>query len=219
MAVFSHQTPKTMKNLVTALLLFFSFSFTAQANVVLKNFQATTDGRYTRIVWELGDMEQEVTCLLERSIDGLQYNTVNTFPVKQGFRGKMNAVDNDLLPGIYYYRLRMVKPGFIPYVSPVVSIRITELAETGTAFKVVTPIHNQLTLVGTFTAPLISIEVADLSGRVHLSRQIQLNGPSDRINVDATSLTEGTYILRIREEKNGVKNTVYIRRVIKKMTS
>ncbi len=208
-----------MKNVFTAVLLLFSFSFTAQANVVLKSFQATTDGRITRIVWELGDMEQEVTCLLERSTDGLQYATVSTFPVKQGFRGKMNASDNDLLPGIYYYRLRMVKPGFIPYVSPVVSIRISEIAEAGGAFKVVTPIHNQLTLVGTFTAPVVSIEVADLSGRIHLNRQIQLSGPSDRINIDASSLMEGTYILRIREEKNGVKNTVYIRRVIKKMTS
>lgn len=188
------------------------------STVVLRNFQATTDGRYAKLVWELAEMQQEVTCILERSQDGMQYVAVETYLIKEGFRGQMSASDKELLPGVYYYRLRMVKTGFIPYVSPVVSVKISEVAETNAPIKVITPFRNQITLVGNFSGPSVIVEVADLNGRIHMTRTIPASSSSDRLDIDATPLMEGTYILRIRDDKSKGNHTLYIRRIIKRLS-
>ena len=183
-------------------------------NIVLKSFLASTDGKSARITWELGDMEQEVYCHIERSDDGRKFSAIETRFVKKGFSGVMSVIDKDIKPGSYYYRLHISKPGFRPYFSNIVSIRISKENEKENGYRVINPFDQQITINGKFGVNALLIEVADMNGRVRLTKTIMpLNAQS--ISIPASNLDKGTYILRIKEEKAGEQTLILTKHIIK----
>ena len=183
-------------------------------NIVLKSFLASTDGKSARITWELADMEQEVLCNIERSEDGRKFSTIETMPVKKGFSGVMSLIDKNIKQGSYYYRLHISKPGFRPYLSNIVSIRISKENEKNNDYRVMNPFSEQITINGKFGVNTLLIEVADMNGRVRLVKTINpFNAQS--ISIPAPNLDKGTYILRLKEEKAGEQTLILTKHIIK----
>ncbi|MBC7851645.1 MAG: T9SS type A sorting domain-containing protein [Chitinophagaceae bacterium] len=196
----------------------FSNSITASPfGVVLKSFNATTDGKVTHVSWDFGDMEQEVTCLLERSEDGSAFSAVESFLVKQGFSGVMNFTDKKVAPGQFYYRLHVVKLGFIPFRSHVVSIRITKENDenVATEYRVVNPFREQVTINGKFKTGLLKVEVSGMDGRVRFRKTIQSIPNSESITFAAENLVKGTYIVRVSELKGDKSSLIMTKCIIK----
>jgi len=183
-------------------------------NIVLKSFLASTDGKSARITWELADMEQEVYCQIERSEDGRLFSTIETMHVKKGFSGVMSLIDKNIKPGSYYYRLHISKPGFRPYFSNIVSIRISKEDEKVNGYRVINPFDQQITINGKFGVNTLLVEVADMNGRVRLIKTIQPLG-AQSISIPASNLDKGTYIIRIKEEKAGEQVLILAKHIIK----
>jgi hypothetical protein len=184
-------------------------------NIVLKSFLASTDGKSTRLTWELAEMEQEVSCFIERSEDGLRFSKIETMHIKKGFNGVMSLIDKQVSPGLYYYRLHISKPGFIPYLSNIISIRINKESETEKNFRVMNPFSQQITINGKFGNSPLRIEVADMNGRVRIVKTIKPSLNSQSISFSAAALDKGTYILRIKEEKAGELTLILTKHIIK----
>jgi len=183
-------------------------------NIVLKSFLASTDGKSARLTWELAEMEQGVTCYIERSEDGRRFSAVETMYINKGFNGVMSLIDKPMHPGFYYYRLHISKPGFIPYKSNVISIRISKEIENEKGFRVINPFDQEITITGKFGNNPVQVEVADMNGRVRISKTIKpINGQS--ISIPASNLDKGTYILRIKEEKAGEQTLILAKHIIK----
>jgi len=183
-------------------------------NIVLKSFLASADGKSARLTWELAEMEQDVYCYIERSEDGRKFSAIETMHIKIGFNGVMSFIDKNIKPGFYYYRLHISKPGFIPYFSNIISIRISKENEKENDYRVINPFDQQITVNGKFGVNPLQVEVADMNGRVRISRTINaMNGKS--ISISASTLDKGAYILRIREEKAGVQALILTKHIIK----
>ena len=183
-------------------------------NVVLKSFLASTDGKSARLTWELAEMEQEVYCYIERSEDGLKFNTIESTHIRKGFNGVMSFIDNQVNPGLYYYRLHISKPGFIPFYSNIISIRINKESEKEKDYRVINPFGQQITIIGKFGLSPLRIEVADMNGWVRIDKTITpVSGRS--ISIPASTLDKGAYIIRIKEEKAGEQTLILTKHIIK----
>lgn len=206
-------------------LLVTHFSFTSQAapygirNIVIKSFQAVADGKTAKLSWDLAEMDHEVTCYLQRSEDGSVFNTIETFTIKEGFRGVMRTMDKLSAPGQYYYRLHISKPGFIPYVSGIVSVRINAEAEAtttnATGYQVMNPFRDQLTVKGKFGKGSLRVEISDMNGRVRLVQHLDGPANSNRINIGTSQLDKGAYILRVLQNEGNAQNLLMTKRIIK----
>lgn len=172
-------------------------------NVTLKSFQATSDANQSKIVWDLAMMEYEVSCYLERSIDGQSFSRIAEYRIKKGFAGSMTALDKNLNAGVYYYRLRMEKPGYIPFVSAVVTTKINAVSTETFDMQISNPFHSQMSIQGQFSGKPLIIEICDFSGRLRLKETVMQAISGKSIRFSTGNLTKGMYILRIKEGANG----------------
>lgn len=184
-------------------------------NIVLKSFSGTTDGRSAKLTWDFAEMDHEVTCSLERSEDGVVFAPIENFGIRKGFFGIMNATDKQVNNGLYYYRLQITKPGFIPYISTVISIRITKGEDLVKGYKIENPFRNELTIKGNLGSNPLVVEIADLNGRVRLVKNFEATPNRESISIPSSAIDKGVYILRIKEEINGVKKIVLMKRILK----
>jgi len=183
-------------------------------NVVLKSFLASTDGKSTRLTWELAELEQEVTCFIERSDDGQKFISIEAIQLKKGLNGVMSSYDKNLKAGMYYYRLYITKPGFIPFRSNIISVRINKVNDQEKEYRVTNPFSQQITINGKFGVNPLRIEVADMNGWVRIDKTITpINGQS--ISIPASTLDKGAYIIRIKEEKAGEQRLILTKHIIK----
>ncbi|MGO8056042.1 hypothetical protein, partial [Rhizobium leguminosarum] len=78
-------------------------------------------------------------------------------------------IDQQVNPGMYYYRLHITKTGFVPYKSNIISIRISKENEKEKDFRVINPFDHEITINGKFGINPFQVEVADMTGRVRIS--------------------------------------------------
>lgn len=185
-------------------------------NVRIVSFQATTDGKSTAITWVLAEMEQGVACYLERSADGIKYSPIASYTIAEGFSGKMSAVDKDIKPGLYFYRLHMEKPGFIPFFSTIASIRING-SEDIADMRLINPFRNTVTIKAKFSGNPLTVELTDLNGKIRLVTKIQPETGMESISFDASSLVKGVYIVRIKENTIDTQKIILTKRIIKQV--
>lgn len=185
-------------------------------NVRIISFQATTDGQSTVINWVLAEMEQGVACHLERSADGIKYSAIETFTIAEGFSGKMSAMDKDVKPGLYFYRLHMEKPGYIPFYSKIASIRISG-SEDIQEMRLINPFRNTVTIKGKFSGNPLKVEVADLNGLVRLTTTVTPDAGMESISFDAAKLSKGVYIIRVKENTIDTQRIIMTKRIIKQV--
>ena len=78
----------------------------------------------------------------------------------------------------------------------------------------INPFDQQITINGKFGINPLQVEVADMNGRVRISRTINpMNGQS--VSISASTLDKGAYILRIREENAGEQALNLTKHIIK----
>ena len=104
-------------------------------NVIIKSFQVNSDGKANQVVVELSRMEHSVTGYLERSTDGVQFNSIKTFELEEGFSGTLSYSDRNVKSGTYYYRIRIIKSNFAPFTSNIISVKIGGAGANARSFR------------------------------------------------------------------------------------
>ncbi len=203
---------------ICIVLLSFSSSYSNKPfgtrNVTLKSFEATSDGNQSKIVWDLAMMENEVTCFLEKSTDGHSFAAIAEYKIKKGFAGSMTALDKNLNLGVYYYRLRMEKQGYLPFVSAIVSTKINLVSTEVNDMQISNPFHSQISIQGNFSGKPLVIEICDFSGRLRLKETVAQAISGKSIRFATGNLMKGMYILRIKEGANG-ENLILTKCIVK----
>jgi len=174
-------------------------------NIVIRSFQATTDGQHSEISWSFDKVEHAVTCLLQRSADGNNFTTIQSYEISANFYGETNYIDKETKPGINYYRLYIVKRAFAPHSSNIISIKINANGNPEKNYRVINPFTDKITISGDFTrAQKLQVEVIDMSGRVKMMKQLQVATPGAAVTIDANKISTGMYIIRLKDM--GVSN-------------
>jgi hypothetical protein len=203
-----------MRIFTLCVLFIVSFSFTASADIKLKSFNVGIDGTSAKITWELGEMSHDVTCYLQRSSNGQDFQNVETYQIREGFTGTMQATNSNLAPGYYYYRLFISKPGFLPYISGMVSAKISR-SQGIHEYRVVNPFRQHVTIKGKFNNKPVKVVVADMNGRVRMSTDIKSANGGETITIDTGNLDNGMYIVRVNEIKDAGEELLLQTRIIK----
>lgn len=218
-----------MKQIQLILATFFPLLivFTAEANhsssfgvnsVVIKSFVASSDGKTTKVAWELEELDLDVTCALERSVDGMKFYTVTSYELQKGFSGPMKATDENVKPGTYFYRLFVSKNGYLPFVSNVVTIKIEGNPFSEQHFKVQNPFQSSIQISGVWPTANTIVEIADMFGHVRQVSTFQSAGGDNQATITTSGLGNGIYILRVKEATiNG--RTLFTKRVMKQASS
>ncbi len=216
-----------MKMVTLTLLLFTGFSLTTTAhpstsfgvkNVKLKSFTAMTDGKTVRLTWELAEMEHEVTCFIERSSDGINFSAVSTITINKGFGGLQTANNTPDKPGLYYYRLNMVKSGYIPFTSQIVAIRTTAEEYSPVLLSSAAFTSNQVVVKGKFVKGPLEVQLADMNGQVRVSKVLNMTAAAENFTFSAGNLERGIYIVRVKQSAGSSELSV-TKRLVKGITN
>ena len=156
-------------------------------------FTGKVDGNLLKLNWEVGTEINLIQYEIERSFNGTSYTKIGF----QESKGTHNYSFDDLTDNIrgrrVYYRIKKVdKDGKFSY-SDVFSIHLP----LNTRFTVYpNPIQNNITLRLSDNAnTTLPLQITDLTGRILLAKKVvATNG---LINVNASSLSNGTYFVRL----------------------
>lgn len=128
--------------------------------IELLSFSAKAEGRTVRLEWATATEHDNEVFTVERSADGLEFESVVEVPGAGNSQSTLhyNAVDQGPLSGVSYYRLRQTDYDGHSSLSPVVAVRIEQSVEL-----VVWP--NPLQAGEALHGITGAFEVFDLSGR------------------------------------------------------
>jgi choice-of-anchor B domain-containing protein len=160
--------------------------------VELIRFQAEKDDEKVSISWETALEERLESFELQRSFDGMTFETIQSFQPRNLRSGaEYQYHDLNALPGTNYYRLRIneiEKHTFsaIEIVSLPVreAVLIPTIAEPGQQIQLALAQAGQLTLL-------------DTNGQVYWSGKLSFTDQLTRLDFDTSTLPSGLYFLQI----------------------
>jgi hypothetical protein len=165
-------------------------------------FEATKHGQGVLIEWHTASELNNDYFLVERSSDGIQFETINQVNGAGDSSGllKYSIVDTNAPYGIVYYDIKQIDfDGAFEY-SEIRIIDNTELSQ----IKVY---PNAITDIVTVDLPVFddgtaTITVLDAHARALLSAQYSVGAGNNHINCDLSSLMPGMYFLKVTLNKS-----------------
>jgi hypothetical protein len=165
-------------------------------------FEATKHGQGVLIEWHTASELNNDYFLVERSSDGIQFETINQVNGAGDSSGllKYSIVDTNAPYGIVYYDIKQIDfDGAFEY-SEIRIIDNTELSQ----IKVY---PNAITNIVTVDLPVFddgtaTITVLDAHARALLSAQYSVGAGNNHINCDLSSLMPGMYFLKVTLNKS-----------------
>ena len=168
-------------------------------NIVLKNFQAIQVAGGAKIIWEFTSEERDVNCNIERSTDGINFTVIHTvFLTSTRTQALHSHIDTDL-PYKVFYRLRITKETYIPYISPIVSLTASR-DETSSLSGPVKSVFGNLAADET----IVSVRLLDLRGQARIQQQSKGTELDRGFRSAFSSLPSGYYVLRVSDRQNNV---------------
>lgn len=166
--------------------------------VRLLSFNGERKNSKNLLSWKTSDEINFKEYLLERSIDGINYNVISTIPAKGATSNNYEYSDDYAASsGIIYYRLKQIDiDGKFQYSNiVVVKLKIEHLEFSISPNPVTGPLL--LTIFSSNNTRVVVI-VNDVLGKTVLKQDLILNTGINNINIqNKNSLINGTYFLRI----------------------
>ena len=171
--------------------------------VILSNFNGSCEDNETHITWETASEQNSDYFTLERSRDGYEWLMISTIPGAgtTNLTNTYTVVDNTSA-GVYYRLKQTDYNGNSEYFGP---IHITCNSE-----------KNEVTIYpnpnsGTFNVTVHSSEklgeatilVYDVSGKVIISREVNITSGINSVHFEGSNLMRGTYIVFISGKEKG----------------
>lgn len=172
-------------------------------NIVLKNFQAIEIVSGAKIVWEFTSEEKDVTCNLEKSTDGINFTVLSTIFLPSTRTQSLHSFVDKQPAGKTFYRLRVTKDSYIPYLSPIVSISISR-------FDVAPDqaVPYTATVKSSFFGNLVeeyemmSLQLVDLNGHTKINKNVRGADLEVNFRPSFSRLPPGYYVLRVNDMQN-----------------
>lgn len=163
---------------------------------------------HNSIYWKAACSSSETTFDIERSTDGRNFSSINSITASQlRCAQPFDYVDNSILPGTVFYRIKSVEiTGQITYST------IVKLTDGQTGIRLTSILPNpvineaQLNIISP-KKDMVQLVVVSMDGKLIQRRNVQLQAGSSIVNLDVTSLQPGVYMIKGTFE-NGEGNTL-----------
>jgi len=179
--------------------------------LILRSFSVTQKASVNLVKWTTG-LESNIEYFeVERSYDGVNFYPINRQEARNtpGI-SHYNFADNDLSPGIIYYRLKMVEHGSIIRYS--VIIRTTTEGENMNLKIVPNPVvYNFSVMYKSLQDEVVTIQIKDITGRIlHTLKEGVNRGQNVIYLQNLPTWPAGVYFLSL-QNKEEVKQIKFIK--------
>lgn len=174
----------------------YSNSFLSQPSLL--SFRGNEKNGKVILNWELSADNHPVRIVVEKS-NGAQFKSIGEIPVSGSKH--YSFADADMLTGNTYYRLKMIAANGIVSYSNLLLFRLSSVGQP--TLKVYPSIVNNNTTISLRAdkKETIPVYIADMSGRIVFTKQLQVQEGSNNVVVDGLEkLTKGNYILYINKQ-------------------
>ncbi|TAH00657.1 MAG: T9SS C-terminal target domain-containing protein [Sphingobacteriales bacterium] len=166
----------------------------------LNNFTATTNNVGVKLNWETKTETNSSKFELQRSVDGLTFETIHTLATKAVGGNSSNILtynylDKTALTGTVYYRLKMVVKNETSTYSEIKTVEFS-FNDRNTVIIYPSPVKDELNI--TWKAKNkenFSLAIYDVSGKMVLNFN---NIKSQNFNCNVTSLNTGVHFLKLK---------------------
>ncbi len=190
----------------------FSFLPVSGLPVSFTAFGAKVQNRQVLLNWQTAAASNSGNILVERSKDGIQWQTVNGIePVLITSQTTYKVTDKDPLPGLSYYRLKELTNSGEIYYSRIVRINLT--TEEGIRLKTYpNPFREQFNIELNWTAnEIITIRLFNEKGQLIKSQMIAAQKGLQVIPISQlNSAGKGTYFLQVQgtDRRNSISSVI-----------
>lgn len=205
-----------MKNSTLVVLLLLTGIFSLRAgtnNIVLKNFQAIQAHAGAKVIWEFTSEEKDVTCHLERSNDGVNFTPIAIVFIQSTRQQALHTFTDKDATSQSFYRLRVTKDSYIPYISPIVSVTLERGnpldPQQGSTPSQTASLFGELTT----NSGYLSVRLLDINGQARISRYMKGTDLEYHFKNSLSHVPAGYYVLRINDmhSKTLVNRFIYKR--------
>ncbi|HTN47439.1 MAG TPA: GEVED domain-containing protein [Flavipsychrobacter sp.] len=181
------------RNLVTPDLGAYEFN-NAPTDIRISSISATNEGNSNRIDWKTFSEDAGDLLILERSLDGRRYTTLETISCKGEARA-YTQWDHEAAQGVNYYRLRLASEGDVTYSN----VAMATVGAKGFAIVAYpNPVLNTLNVeVSGDKGNHSRIMVMDIAGKIMIAQQLTGN----MAQVDMTGMAPGFYMLKYTDNR------------------
>lgn len=177
--------------------------------LLLKSFLVTPGKDNTVLLkWQTESEELYTRFYPERSMDGLNFQTLTTIEGKAGSLNNYTWVDNTALPGKSFYRLRIVENGITKYST----VKAVTVKKPVFAIKKIITGPSTLTIeIHTEKSGPVNCRVTNSAGALIYERQdIMLTAPSGLLEIPLKISSTGLYYLTLySKEGTSTRSVIY----------
>jgi hypothetical protein len=172
-------------------------------NILLKNFQAIQTTNGAKVLWEFTSEETDVTCNLEKSIDGVNFAVISTIVLPSTRAQSLHSFIDKDAAGNVFYRLRVTKYSYTPYISPIVSLTIAKYTASMAQASPVATVANS-SFFGELGEQenMMSLRLVDLNGHAKMDRDMRGTDLERNFKPSFSRLPAGYYVLRVNDMQN-----------------
>lgn len=166
--------------------------------VKLRAFTATRQNTTVALNWETVNEYSMLGYEIERSADGINFTSIGTVEASGKTSSSYTFPDRRPLPGINFYRLKMINADLSYTYSRIVTVRFNNDQVIIQAFP--NPVTSNLNVQFTLPEGEVMLQLFDAQGRSVKQMQFRSTGSSISTSIDMSNLKKGIYFIRLNEE-------------------
>lgn len=169
-------------------------------NIVLKTFQAIQAQGGARVTWEFTSEELDVTCTLEKSGDGINFSPLRSFRIASTRQQSLHTYLDKQAVGPTFYRLRITKEAFIPYISPIVSVNLQHTAANYVGQPVTIGMSSE-NFFGELAVQdkVMCVRLVNINGQAKLKQYVKGTDLERIFRPSFSRMPTGYYVLKIND--------------------
>ena len=166
--------------------------------VSLLNFTGAVQNKSVLLKWELATQKNITSFVIERSADGNRFLPINIISTSgiNGFIFNYSIIDHQPLPGLNFYRLKLLDADGKFTYSNIVAVKMN----TGNKFQIFpNPAQRVLFVEANGNNENADLQIVDAAGRKLSEMKVYLNGKTS-FSVDVSGLPGGMYNLILHKK-------------------
>ena len=173
-------------------------------NILLKNFQAIQVTAGAKVMWEFASEELNVTCNLEKSTDGVHFISFRSFHLASTRQQALHSFIDKEAVGHTFYRLRITKETYLPYLSSIVSVNMQQHSAVNNVGQPMVTVQGSNSFFGELSAQnkVMWVRLMDISGQAKIKQYIRGTDLERIFGPSFSSLPAGYYVLNINDDQN-----------------
>lgn len=173
-------------------------------NIVLKNFQAIQSPAGVKVFWEFTSEENNVTCNLEKSSDGVNFTVIRSFQLASTRVQAVHSFIDKQAIGQTFYRLRITKDTYQPFISPIVSVNIQQHSGAEYSGQPLGTLQVNNNFFGDLSIQnkMMCVRLVDITGQAKIKQYIKGTDLDRIFRPSFSSLPAGYYVLNVNDAQN-----------------